>query len=371
MKPACSALLLGLLLPLSAHADWDYKISGSATGLYGYSDMEKRFRADERHSQGTGDFHLNTAVIYTYNDDYGASLNADFMGGIDHNLKNYSQGSWGEEIYGIFDAPAGRLMLGQTANVGAQFHQGAPMVGPLGLNDSRIVDFIANPNWTRTKKVASFATLNSTSPNTDGTAPKISYITPQFYNTLLGFSYIPDSYSRTGLVNKFAHYAKKDGYVGSLYHNLDLGWGDLSASVSYAEYHDNDKEFFAGMQLRRGGWTVGGSWRKTYIDGDDKRRPSSAERTPELFDNYREGYAWDIGVGYEIGPYQVSLGYFDAKAERTKNRSRIVMLSNEYQLNKWLDIYLTGAYAKFDGATEAVAENRTGYAVVAGARLNF
>ena len=90
-----------------------------------------------------------------------------------------------------------------------------------------------------------------------------------------------------------------------------------------------------------------------------------------MFDNYREGYAWDIGVGYEIGPYQVSLGYFDAKAERTKNRSRIVMLSNEYQLNKWLDIYLTGAYAKFDGATEAVAENRTGYAVVAGARLNF
>lgn len=153
MKPACSALLLGLLLPLSAHADWDYEISGSATGLYGYSDLEKRFRADERHSQGTGDFHLNTAVIYTYNDDYGASLNADFMGGIDHNLKNYSQGSWGEEIYGIFDAPAGRLMLGQTANVGAQFHQGAPMVGPLGLNDSRIVDFIANPNWTRTKKL--------------------------------------------------------------------------------------------------------------------------------------------------------------------------------------------------------------------------
>ena len=68
MKPACSALLLGLLLPLSAHADWDYEISGSATGLYGYSDLEKRFRADERHSQGTGDFHLNTAVIYTYND---------------------------------------------------------------------------------------------------------------------------------------------------------------------------------------------------------------------------------------------------------------------------------------------------------------
>ena len=372
MNKTFPALLLGLMLPFSASAAWDYEISGSATGLYGYSDLEPRFQNYEHHSQGTGDFRLNTAVIYTYNDDYSASLNADFMGGIDHELKNYSQGDWGEEVYGIFDAPAGRLMIGQTANVATQFHQGAPMVGPLGLNESRVVDFIANPNWVRTKKTASFATLNSTAINTDGTAAKVSYITPEFYNTLLGFSYVPDAYSRTGLINKFADYAKDDGYIGALYHNLDLDFVDISASLSYAEYHDNDKELGAGMQLRRGGWTLGGSFRKTYIDGDDKRKPSPiSERTPELFDNYREGYAWDIGLGYEIGPYQVSLGYFDAKASHTKNRSQITMLSNQYQFNKWIDAYLIGAYTKFRGATDEASENRTGYAVVSGLRLNF
>ena len=189
---------------------------------------------------------------------------------------------------------------------------------------------------------------------------------------LLGFSYVPDAYSRTGLINKFADYAKDDGYIGALYHNLDLDFVDISASLSYAEYHDNDKELGAGMQLRRGGWTLGGSFRKTYIDGDDKRKPSPiSERTPELFDNYREGYAWDIGLGYEIGPYQVSLGYFDAKASHTKNRSQITMLSNQYQFNKWIDAYLIGAYTKFRGATDEASENRTGYAVVSGLRLNF
>ena len=372
MKTFLVALLGSGIAAVPALAEFSFNTYGRITGLYGYTDAEKRFEDIDSKQNATGDFEAGFEARYDFNNDYAFSINLDLMGGIDHELKNYSQGDWGEEIYGIFDAPAGRLMIGQTANVATQFHQGAPMVGPLGLNESRVVDFIANPNWVRTKKTASFATLNSTAINTDGTAAKVSYITPEFYNTLLGFSYVPDAYSRTGLINKFADYAKDEGYIAALYHNLDLDFVDISASLSYAEYHDNDKELGAGMQLRRGGWTLGGSFRKTYIDGDDKRKPSPiSERTPELFDNYREGYAWDIGLGYEIGPYQVSLGYFDAKASHTKNRSQITMLSNQYQFNKWIDAYLIGAYTKFRGATDEVSENRTGYAVVSGLRLNF
>ena len=372
MKKLWGLMLLTFSLPLSAQAQWDYEISGSATGLYGFSALEHRFRDFEHHSQGTGDFHLNTAAIYTYNDDYSISLNADFMGGIDHNLKNYSQGDWGEEIYSIIDAPAGRLMIGQTANVATQFHQGAPSIGALTTGDSRIVDFISNPNWIRTKKTASFATLNSTTLNTDGTAPKISYITPEFYNTLIGFSYVPDAYSRTGLINKFAHYSRKDGYIGAIYHNFDMGWGELSTSLGYAKYHGDDNEISAGTQLRTGGWTIGGSWRKTYIDGRDTRRLSaSLSRTPYLFDNYREGKAWDIGVGYEFGPYQTSLGYFEAQSTRTRNRSQILLYSNQYQINKYLNFYLGGGYVRFRGNTRKPADNSTGWAGITGLSINF
>jgi len=372
MKKLLSLVVLFSMIPYFVQAEWDYEISGSATGLYGFSALEHRFRKFEHHHQGTGDFQVNTAAIYTYNDDYSLSLNADFMGGIDHNLKNYSQGTWGEEVYAIMDAPAGRLMIGQTSNVAAQFHQGAPVVGALTTNNSRIVDFISNPNWTRNKKTTSFATLNSTAINTDGTAPKVSYISPEFYNTLVGFSYVPDAYSRTGLVNKFAKYSRKDGYVGSIYHNLDIGWGELSASVSYATYHNDDKEFSAGAQLRTGGWTVGGSWHKTYIDGRDSRLNSlSLDRTPYLFDNYREGQAWDFGISYEIGPYTTSLAYFDAKADRTRNRSQILLYSNQYQINKYLDFYLGGGYVRFRGNTRQVADNRTGWVAITGLSLNF
>ena len=372
MKKLSGIIFTILLFPYSVQADWDYEINGSATGLYGFSALEHRFRDFEHHHQGTGDFHLNTAAIYTYNDDYSLSLNADFMGGIDHNLKNYSQGTWGEEVYTIMDAPAGRLMIGQTSNVAAQFHQGAPTVGAFSTNDSRIVDFISNPNWIRNKKTASFATLNSTALNTDGTAPKVSYITPEFYNTLVGFSYVPDVYSRTGLINKFAHYSRKDGYVGSIYHNLDIGWGELSASVAYATYHNDDKEFSTGAQFRTGGWIIGGSWRKTYIEGRDSRKTSlSLERTPYLFDNYREGRAWDFGISYEIGPYTTSLAYFDARADRTRNRSQILLYSNQYQINKYLDFYLGGGYVRFRGNTRKTADNSTGWAAITGLSINF
>lgn len=372
MKRTIPFILAAAMFPVSAQAQLSYDISGSAIGLYGYSDLEKRFDDKEHHSQGTGTFFINSALNYEYNQDYSLSLNLDLMAGIDHHMKNYNQGVWGEEIYGIFDAPAGRLMIGQTTNVASQFHQGAPSIGPLGSNQSGIVDFIHNPNWVRREKSTGFATLNSTAINTDGVAPKISYITPEFYNTLIGFTYVPDTYNRRGLINKHADYESDDGYVVALYHSFDLGFADLATSAGYAQFHDDDKEYSAGLTLTKGNWSLGGSYRKTYIDGQDKSRPQPvSERTPFLFDNYREGQAWDIGLGYEFGPFKTSLSYLHSAADRTKNKDKIVMLSNQYQVNKWVDVYLIGAYAKFEGNNDSIRDNSTGYAAITGVSLNF
>lgn len=369
-----SALILGaLLLPLPAQAEFTFEASGRATGLYGYTDAEKKFERRDSKQNATGDFEANFSAQYEFNPDYHASLNLDVMSGVDHELKNYNQGNWGEEAYGIFDSPAGRIMAGQTFNVAKQFHVGAPSVGPLGINDSRLVDFISNPNWVRTSKKAGFATLNSTDINTDGVAPKISYISPEFYNTMLGFTYVPDAYNRRGLINKHARYSSKDGYIAALYNNLDLDFVDLTTSLGYAQFHDDDKEYSAGINFSRGNWSFGAGYRKTYIDGDDAPiNVRLAEDTmPELFDNYREGRAWDIGAGYEFGPYKVSLSYFNSKAKNTKNADDIVMLSNSYQVNKYVDVYAIGAYAKFKGNTARIKDNNEGYAFITGASLNL
>lgn len=357
------------LIPCKAHAgEWSFDYSGHAQALYGYSDVSERFEKLDKNNEGVGAGDVSMSATYELNEDYSTSFNLDLMAGVDQELQDYNQGKWGEEAYLITDSPYGRLMLGQTSNVAAQFHDGAPSVGALA-NNNDVVDFIRNPNWQRDGKTTKFATLNTTYINTDGVAPKASYITPSFYNTYAGFTYVPDSYNRRGLINKDADYEKDDGYIGALYTQQDLGFADISGSLGYAEFHDDDKEISASLKLSRGGWSLGGGYRKTYIDGPQEENNDS--NLPLLFDNYREGEAWDIGLGYDIGPYQVALSYFESKASRTDNKDKVFMLSNQYQINKYAEVYLAAAHVDFEGANHNIDDNNQGYAFVSGLGFSF
>lgn len=358
MKIKYLVLLLGLSAALPVRAgDWSYDLEGHARTLYGYSDVKK-------HHHGIGAGWLASSVGYEFDNGAAASLHADFYAGIDRELQNYNQGRWGEEVYGIVDSAYGQLMLGQVFNVASLFHNGAPAVGAFAANTD-IVDFIANPNWRRTDKETKFATLTATDINTDGVAPKISYISPEFYGAAVGFSYMPDSDNRRGLINKHAGYAHDDGFVGAAYFDHDWGTFYSKASVGYAQYHGNDKEYSAALNLSRGNWNIGGGFRKTYIDGENKSTPNRL--LPPDFDGYREGCAWNIGLGYEIGPFASALTYFDSKADNADNRNKIVAFSNQYDFNKYIDIYAAAAYVDYDAA----GESETGWAVVAGLGVSF
>lgn len=370
--PFLPLLFAILFSAASAYAgEWEYDASGSVTGLYGYSEPDSKYTKENSRNHGTGDADLSVYAKYIFNNEYEAGIYADLMFGVDHELEDYNQGKWGEEVYGIMDSPYGRLMLGQTLNVAAQFHNGAPSVGPLGIENSDIVDFIANPNWKRKNRYARFATLNTTYINTDGVAPKISYISPEYYNTMLGLTYVPETYNRRGLVNKDAAYYDKGGYIISLYNHLDLDFVDVTTSLGYADFVDNDQEYSASLNLSRGNWSLGGGWRRTNADGKNPVNHRVSDNTPEWFDGYRDGEAWDVGVGYEIGPYKVSLSYFKSKAEKSANKDEIVMLSNQYQVNKYLDVYLSAAHVDFSGANANLDENNKGYAFVTGLSLKF
>ena len=360
-----------LCLPFAAHAgEWQLDVSGHAQGLYGYTDLPKRYQHQGNSSHGVGQGDVSFSASYQADANYSVSLNVDLMGGIDQELQDYNQGRWGEEVYAIADSPYGRVMAGQTYNVDAQFHESAPMVGALSSN-ADVVDFIVNPNWNRNGKTTKFATLNTTYINTDGVAPKISYISPALYDTMVGFTYVPDAYNRRGLINKFADYGHDDGYIVSLYTAQDLGeWAQMNASFSYARFHDDDNEFSASLQLKRGGWTLGGGWRKTYIDGADQQSEPVSAKLPEFFDGYREGQAWNVGLGYEIGPYQGAVTYFESKAAHQDNRDKIIAFSNQYQINRNAEVYLAAAHVDFDGGS-GPNDNNQGYAFVTGVGLNF
>lgn len=366
----CSTLLI-FSFSVAQAQDINYDINGSWNSYYGYNFLDHNYKNRDKRQFFVNTFELNLAAEKEFNDDWSLGLYADLYAGINKRQRNYSNGLWGHEIYSILDNPYGRIMLGETQSVAAQFHIGAPTAGKFGLNDSSIVDFIANPNWVKEKHRTAYRTLNSTAINTDGTVAKFSYITPEFHDLTFGFSYIPNTYSRTGLIQRNARYAEKDGYVGAAYYTTDLGFAELETSLGYAIFNQDDNELSLGASLYRNGWTIGGSWRKTYVDGSEYpvTKISQNPKLPDLFDNYREGEAWDVGIGYEFGPIKTALSYFESKAKNTSNKDRIWLWSNEFRYNKHLAFYVAAAKVDFEGLSQQ--ESNRGWAGMTGFSVEF
>ena len=372
MKKFIFAIAILLLFPNLVKASYfKYQATGEWSSFYGYNFPNNKYKNKDKHQLFLNLFEVNISAEKELNNNYSFGIYADLMASINKRQYNYSNGLWGHEIYAIFDNPAGRIMLGETYNTASQFHVGAPKSGRFGLNDSDIVNFMSNPNWLKEKHHTAYKTLNSTEINTDGTAAKLSYISPEFYNLTLGLSYVPDTYSRTGLINRDARYADDDGYVAAAYYHNDFDFAEMESSLSYAIFNKDDKEISLGLSFYRAGWTVGGSYRKTYVDGNDYSITINSinPRLPDLFDNYREGQAWDIGVGYEIGPYKVALSYFESKSDNSDNKDKIWLLSNEYQINKHVALYLAGGKVDFEGIN--TEQSNKGYSVISGFSLSF
>lgn len=372
LKKILLALIIFINTPFPTKAsESTYSLSGEWASLYGYTFPNDAYKHKDKRQFFINIFSLNGSVEKEFNNGNFLGVYVNLMAGVNKRQRNYSNGLWGHEIYSIFDNPYGRVMLGETYNTAAQFHVSAPKAGKFGTNDSDIVNFIANPNWIKGKHFTAFKTLNSTSINTDGTAPKISYISPEYHNLTLGFSYVPETYSRTGLINREASYAQKEGYVAAAYYTIDTGLAELESSAGYAIFNQDDKELSLGLSLYRSGWTLGGSWRKTYVEGDDFQitKVSINSKLPDFFDGYREAEAWDIGLGYEFGPFKTAFSYFTSKAENSKNRDKIWLWSNEFRYNKNLAFYLAGAKAEFIGQTKDLSNQ--GYSAITGFSLSF
>ena len=362
--------ILSLIWTCPVNAQWEYSVEGEGKVLYGYSDIATRYEKFSKNHHVTTDGWISFSAKNEFSDDYTLAFFADFMGGTDKYLKDYNQGSWGEEIYAKWQTPYGQFSAGQMNNVAYLQGVSAPDFGPLGVNNSDTVDFINNPNWKKRKKITSFKTLNSTYINTDGDAAKLSYLTPEFYNTTFGVSYVPYTYNRAGLVNKHADYHNEGGIIVSAYNHLELDFIEIRSSLGYADFFENDKEYSAGLSLYRKGFTIGGSYRRTNENGKKFAHANNYE-LPEFFDAYRNAEAYNVGLGYEIGPFKAAITYFAGKAKKTDFKDEIVQFSGAYQIEKHIKLYAAVAHGKFSGTKNDLQQNNQGYAFILGTGINF
>ena len=360
-------LFLLFLTPTISHAQGlstEYALT--LNNYYGYTDHSSPYNKLHKNNSINSSLNLYTKASYRFDSDYELSLIGYIMADSNKEVENYNQGKWGEEFFGILNSPLGEFSFGQMQNVAYNFAVGAPNVGSYRVNNTDLVNFISNPNWYKKGSNTSYKTLNSTYLNTDGSSLKVNYTTPSFYGINLGISYIPDIYSQSGLVSKRAEYKNNDGYALGSYSFWDISGYELETSLGFAEYKDMDKEYSAGISIYRKGFTVGASYRKTKSENN-----KYAINKNTLFDAYRDGEAYNIGISYSIGPITTGLSYFDSKSNISKNRDKIISFSNTFEYNKNVSFSFTTAHIDSTGEDKNVLNNNKGYAFIFGVELSL
>lgn len=347
--------------------------SGHARALGGFSQIAHSDRADENKYHFPAHAGINQKIAYEHTPELKIELEAAVQGQSGVNLDNLNQGHWGEEIALRIYSEYGDVAFGQMPNVATELGINKPNFATWQPLPTDIVNFIENPNWRQRKKNKFYSTLDSTLINTDASALKLSYLTPEYLNTTLGISYIPENNANDGLTSKYAPYANKDAYVAVLYNHQEFTVADAEFYLSFADYRDDHKEYASGLSLYRKGWTAFGSYRQTEISDHDKPilKHSTSENTLVGFDLYRQGNAFNVGLGYEWAVFNSTISYFAAEAKNSKAHSRIVNWHNSIKPHKNFTFYTGAAWVDFLPAEDNIASGKRGLAVYAGVEYNF
>lgn len=368
------ALSLILFSSTAVAGEFNFEHKVNIRGYYGFMDTHKKDSHNNLPNRLAQRSDAKLKAEYAFNDDYKISWNnSSSLIFRQHDTRYNHDGEWRFYNWGTFKTPYGRLTAGQEFNVAYLFHQGAQDCGPLDITDTSLTWFLSNHNWKNGKKSVGFLTPKSTAMLTDGRALKINYVAPKIYNTLLGFTYTPDSPSRRGLTSRYNNYERDDAYVFGMHNEWEFDFADIYTSAGYGLFNRTDKELTLGITLARGGWTYAAGYRKSYVDGNKNpiTTVTTDPRRPAFYDNYRESQSWDLSIGYEVGPYKTTLAYLHTKADNTPNKDDIILWSNKYAYTKWLDFYVIGGYINSRGINKQDANRNSGYAGIVGVGINF
>ena len=313
-----------------------------------------------------------------------------------------------DESYITVDTTYGRLIVGSNDNVAYQMHVAAKDVGRLGVQESELSQLILAPD--------AVSRLNSTSINTDSDATKITYVAPTYYGVTLGASWIPGTSAVDGedtsiRQNDSAGNGFEEGYAfGAMYSDEFQGIG-VNLSAGYANFNvggeERRDEQSYGANFTYMGFTLGGAYRHvndpqfddldpaTGISGRGAVAPLTKGVPTSSFNvgtGNDDGYAWDLGVAYEAGPYGVSVAYMkscvegdqavgvDGSAARAahlnngEDEVELWLVSGKYNLGAGVDTFASFGHMNYDdeiGNTAAVVRDNDGWALVAGLALTF
>ncbi len=232
-------------------------------------------------------------------------------------------------------------------------------------------------------RISDFDILDSTTVNEDGNAQKISYFSPKFYGFQVGATYTPGTrYARpftggSGAMNStvvaenrnfnrsYTVSAAYDGKMGPVTLGADITYGNslFTGPLPNGERNNAINEYAAGLNVGFSGFTFGASY---------KLRDYGIKEM-------KDSQAFDVGVGYENGPYAVSASWFASRAGKNLGykmpKLDIYQVSGSYKLGAGVNAFATFGY--IDLNVESRLKETFGFAdqdawtVVTGLALTF
>lgn len=263
----------------------------------------------------------------------------------------------------------GKLEIGSTANAAAKAHVSAPTAGFAGLQDGDYGNWVVMPgnmNDLTNTYVGAAAANNET----------ISYFTPEVAGFSLGLGYIPSLATEDNRAVTNNNVNNGEAYVAGIGYANKFGNGlGVKASVGYltgdgstlSTFH----EWSGGLQVSYMGFTLGGS----YKDSTQKQ-----DRNPANFTGNgkgaTDGHNWDLGIGYETGPYAITLGYYASDVEGTnttagKDKVAVWNLGGKYAMSPGVSLAASAFKVDYKDETGTAANKNDGWAVLTGIMLEF
>lgn len=342
------------------------RAEGPAVTLGGFIDFQAGF-VDQDLDAGTHDINFqNDTEVHVKVDGksdsglgYGAviELEADVTADAD------AEGLNADKTYLFLESNFGRVELGNTASpTKTQRVNASTFAHGTGGTDGDFYDFVTIPAaFIIAPDLPLDAGRAAAGDSEDVT--KIVYYTPRFSGFQFGVSYAPDS-GNGGTAAGFT----TDADAGQAENVFDLGLNytgqfdqvgvALSATGSFGDAEAAGTEDLAayafGANFSYLGFTLGGS----YGDYDDSLQAVGANTDADF---------WDVGLGYETGPFGVSVSYFTS--EIATNDFDNIIIGADYKLAPGLVPYVEVNFFDLDAAGTAL--DNEGTAVLAGTQLNF
>jgi hypothetical protein len=375
-----SALALGIGMS-AAHAEDPLKLtlSGGAQEAFGYvgnPDNKNNGHVGDIWQFGDGsiDFDAKTKLDNGITVEFNAALNISGFndggaarGAVSNNPANstgYAEKNLpsSENDWIAFSGSFGKLEIGDDFNAVFQAHNDAPYFGMVGgYNWGRNSGYIAAPVLTNGPQVYNIQTVMFD----DYEASKVVYTTPSFSGFGVSASFTPSANSADNCCTTLSGESTQGGgsaASAAIFYKGDVGDAKVGADFGYTyeQAGSTTRGIDVGLSVGYKGFTVGGSWLNRAYDGSNETAANKL--------GVSAGNTWDIGVGYETGPWGITVGYMQEEMYGGNGTAAVNGLvasatgSNGALVNgdvKWQEVPITVKYQMGPGVTLNI---ETGYA---------